>query len=226
MADLKHDNDREVSSGDSADFDGRTEIENASVRPDSGTGPENVDADQLRANINAKIANPLAGFSHAELAQKGEEYVRSNFIGGEDDVRAFKLGAILAQDPNRHTEVDGLTQEESQVLANEITSKWSQPRLLYLVIVLCSTCAAVQGMGKFTPILPCLALIVLLNIFPQTRLLSTERKYSTASNLASATKTVLETPGSWDLSILRLIFVARSSVAGKVLLNLAKKNHG
>lgn len=27
---------------------------------------ENVDADQLRRNINAKIANPLAGYSRAE----------------------------------------------------------------------------------------------------------------------------------------------------------------
>jgi hypothetical protein len=151
MADPKHENDRKISSGESADFDGNTEIENASFRPDSGIGPDNVDADQLRANINAKIANPLAGFSHAELAQKGEQYARTNHIGGEEDIRAFKLGAILAQDPNRHSEVDGLTGEESQVLSEEITRKWSQPKLLYLVIVLCSTCAAVQGMGKSIP---------------------------------------------------------------------------
>jgi hypothetical protein len=107
-----------------------------------------MNKDQLRANINAKIANPLAGFSHAELSAKGEEYVRKHQIGDEEDIRAFRLGAILAQNPNKHAEVDGITAEESDVLTREITNKWSQPRLLYLVIVLCSTCAAVQGMGK------------------------------------------------------------------------------
>jgi len=136
-----------ISSSDSANLDGKTEIENHSVRG-SGIGKENVDADQLRANINAKIANPLAGFSHNELAIKGEEYARNNYIGVEEDIRAFRLGAILAQDPNRHAEVDELSPDEKEVLRKEIESKWSQPKLLYLVIVLCSTCAAVQGMDE------------------------------------------------------------------------------
>jgi len=108
-------------------------------------------ADQLRANINAKIANPLSGFTQQELSEKGEAYVRKFQIGDEEDIRAFRLGAILAQDPNRHAEVDGLTTEEGEVLSKEISNKWSQPKLLYLVIVLCSTCAAVQGMGTFLP---------------------------------------------------------------------------
>lgn len=147
MAVPDHEKEGKVSSSDS--LGGNTEIENASLNHKaSGAIPENVDADQLRANINAKIANPLAGFSHDQLAQKGEEFVRSNQVGNEEDIRAFRLGAILAQDPNRHAEVDGLTAEESAVLSKEIEKKWSQPRLLYLVIVLCSTCAAVQGMGK------------------------------------------------------------------------------
>jgi hypothetical protein len=150
MAVPDHEKERKESSSDS--LGGNTEIENTSVNPKaSGAVPESVDADQLRANINAKIANPLAGFSHAQLAQKGEEYVRTNNVGNEEDIRAFRLGAILAQDPNRHAEVDGLTTEESEVLSKEIAKKWSQPRLLYLVIVLCSTCAAVQGMGESRP---------------------------------------------------------------------------
>jgi hypothetical protein len=143
---------KERKDSNSDSLGGNTEIENASINHKaSGTVPENVDADQLRANINAKIANPLAGFSHDQLAQKGEEYVRANNIGDKEDIRAFRLGAILAQDPNRHAEVDGLTPEESAVLSKEIEKKWSQPRLLYLVIILCSTCAAVQGMGESRP---------------------------------------------------------------------------
>jgi hypothetical protein len=138
-ADSNPEKERKVSSSDS--LGGNTEIENSSVHQASGKGPENVDADQLRANINAKIANPLAGYSHTELAQMGEKYARTNTVGNGEDIRAFRLGAILAQDPNRHTEVDGLTVEESAVLSKEIEKKWSQPRLLYLVIILCSTCA-------------------------------------------------------------------------------------
>jgi hypothetical protein len=47
------------------DLDGRTEIGNPSF--DGKTSQiEKVDADQLRHNINAKIANPLAGYSRAQ----------------------------------------------------------------------------------------------------------------------------------------------------------------
>lgn len=135
-------------SGESVDYEGKTETENASVRHESNVGKENMDRDQLRANVNAKIANPLAGLTRAELFKKGEDYVREHQIGDDEDIRAFQLGAILAQDPNRYAEIDGLTAEECAVLEKEITHKWSQPRLLYVVIILCSVCAAVQGMDE------------------------------------------------------------------------------
>jgi len=106
------------------------------------------DADEIRARLNAKIANPLAGFTHKELSAKGEEYVRTFGLGGEEEIRAFRLGAILAQDAKKHDQVEGLHKEEKLALEKEITNKWSQPGLLYLVIVLCSTCAAVQGMDE------------------------------------------------------------------------------
>ncbi|RDW62783.1 MFS transporter-11 [Coleophoma crateriformis] len=129
-----------------SDESDHTHVENASLP--GGKNADNMTADQLRANINAKIANPLAGYSHAELSQKGEDFVRQHSVGDDEDIRAFQLGAILAQDPKRHAEVDGLTQDEADVLAREISHRWSQPRLLYLVIILCSTCAAVQGMDE------------------------------------------------------------------------------
>jgi len=212
MATHDHEKERKVSSSDS--LGGNTEIENASVNNKASlAAPENVDADQLRANINAKIANPLAGFTHAELAQKGEEYARSNAVGKEEDIRAFRLGAILAQNPNRHSEVDGLTPEESAILSKEIEKKWSQPRLLYLVIILCSTCAAVQGMGKFPPAYSQYP----TNIHRQTKPLSMVPKSSTANNLTSATRALLETRGFWGSSIRHRIFAAHSSAAGKLL---------
>lgn len=78
--------------------------------------------EELRAHANARLANPLAGFSHDELALKAEAYVRDNRIGDDEDIRAFRLGAILAQNQNRWRELEGLSIEESEVLEREITS--------------------------------------------------------------------------------------------------------
>ena len=148
MADTTANNNEKAGKLSSFDSGDRTEVENASHRGKSDAGMENMTGDQLRANINAKIANPLAGYSNSELAEMGENYVRKFQIGDEEDIRAFRIGSQLAKDPNRHAEIDDLTAEESTVLSKEISNKWSQPRLLYLVIVLCSTCAAVQGMDE------------------------------------------------------------------------------
>lgn len=65
-----------------------------------------------------------------------------------EDFRAFELGAVLAQNPKAYENVVGLRPEEIEVLRKEFSSRWSQPWLLYLVIILCSTCAAVQGMDE------------------------------------------------------------------------------
>jgi hypothetical protein len=137
------DNNEKVGKTSGSDsLDGRTEIENISQRG-SNAGLDNMKTQQLRANINAKIANPLAGFTREELYKKGEAYARE-----DEDIRAFQIGAQLAQNPNRYDDVQGLTDEERAVLSKEISNKWSQPWLMYLVIILCSTCAAVQGMGR------------------------------------------------------------------------------
>ncbi|KMP05561.1 proton myo-inositol cotransporter [Coccidioides immitis RMSCC 2394] len=105
-------------------------------------------AERARRNINAKLANPLAGLSHAALRGRGERYARKHQIGDEEDIRAFAMGAVLAQDPKHYENMEGLTEEELEVLRHEFTHKWSQPKLLYLVIVLCSVSAAVQGMDE------------------------------------------------------------------------------
>lgn len=106
-------------------------------------------AERARRNLNAKLANPLAGYSHEELRRQGYNFAVTNLIGeDEDDIRAFELGAILAQAPEKYEQVQGLTPKELDVLQHEFTNRWSQPTLMYVVIVLCSLSAAVQGMGK------------------------------------------------------------------------------
>lgn len=101
-----------------------------------------------RKKMNALLANPLRGYSHAQLRQMGKEYALEHALVEPEDMRAFQIGAVLAQNPKAWEKVEGLTEEEKAVLTKEQTHRWSQPRLLYLVIVLCSTCAAVQGMDE------------------------------------------------------------------------------
>lgn len=101
-----------------------------------------------RKNINVKLANPLAGFSKQELRVKGREYAIEHSLTNEEDLRAFEVGAILAQNPDGFEECQDISTTEMEILRKEFTDRWSQPKLLYLIIVLCSTCAAVQGMGK------------------------------------------------------------------------------
>lgn len=108
-------------------------------------------ADRVRQNLNAKLSNPLAGYSHAELQEMGEAYARKYQVGDQEDIDAFRIGAICAQDPARFDSVPGISDMDRDIMRREFTNRWSQPKLLYLVIVLCSTCAAVQGMGTLNP---------------------------------------------------------------------------
>ncbi|KAL8969850.1 MAG: hypothetical protein Q9183_001800, partial [Haloplaca sp. 2 TL-2023] len=105
-------------------------------------------AERARRNVNAKLANPLAGISHSTLEDMGACYARKHQVGDQEDIRAFAKGAVLAQDPSKYYSVAGLTEEEQTVLHTEQNHRWHQPPLLYIVIVVCSTCAAVQGMDE------------------------------------------------------------------------------
>ncbi|KAL9087719.1 MAG: hypothetical protein Q9165_006486 [Trypethelium subeluteriae] len=101
-----------------------------------------------RAEMNAILANPLRGKSQQELMALGVEYAREHALVEPEDLRAFKLGAVLAAAPENFDKCPNLTQDELEVLKREWTHKWSQPKLLYIVIILCSICAAVQGMDE------------------------------------------------------------------------------
>lgn len=107
-------------------------------------------AERARRNLNAKLSNPLAGFNHADLRREGRKFALAHEIGDESDIRAFELGAVLAQAPEKYNNVAGLTSHEKEVLLREFTHRWSQPWTMYAVIALCSLSAAVQGMGMLT----------------------------------------------------------------------------
>ncbi|KAJ8121199.1 hypothetical protein ONZ43_g2288 [Nemania bipapillata] len=101
-----------------------------------------------RLEASAKLENPLAGLSPDELAQRGESFCKQHGLTDEEDIRAFRLGAMIAGNMNKYDTIDGLTDREREVLDKEITHKWSNPSMLYAVITICSLCAAVQGMDE------------------------------------------------------------------------------
>ncbi|OTB04160.1 hypothetical protein M426DRAFT_164309 [Hypoxylon sp. CI-4A] len=121
----------------------RAEVEHRSSK-------DNVldEGERQRLEASAKLDHPLAGFTQEQLSQKGEQFCLDHGITGEDDIRAFRLGAMIAGNMNKYDTVDGLNDREKEVLDREITHKWSNPKMLYAVIVICSLCAAVQGMDE------------------------------------------------------------------------------
>ena len=104
--------------------------------------------DKARSNLNAKLANPLAGFSQTTLRERGIRYAKKYQLGDAEDIRAFEIGAVLAQNPQKFRDIEDLTHDEADILEKEFNNRWSQPKRMYAVIMLCSLAAAVQGMGK------------------------------------------------------------------------------
>lgn len=166
------------------------------VGQQDGVGPSDDTRRRLEASV--KLENPLAGMSHEQLANMAGSYCREHNITDEEDVRAFRLGAIIAGNRNSFDGLSELTERERQVLEEEITHKWRNPRMLYFVVAVCSLCAAIQGMGasrsRAAVVLSPRELRLTLD---QTRLSSTAPSPSTNTSLGSPRRAA-ETPGFWD----------------------------
>lgn len=103
--------------------------------------------DLQRARTNARLADPLAGMSEQDLIDDGARVARDL----DEDPKYFMQGALLAKDKKAYTTHAAFDEEAKEVLAKEISHKWtSHPKELFFVIVVNSLCAAVQGMGKFS----------------------------------------------------------------------------
>ncbi|KAG5642035.1 hypothetical protein DXG03_003761 [Asterophora parasitica] len=106
------------------------------------------DAEQQRTvdlanNVQAKIQNPLHGIPKATLFQQVETFAQEQ--GMEDILPLLKKGALLAQHPGDFETIPELDDADREVIRRETTHKWSQPRDLYMTVVVCSLAAAVQG---------------------------------------------------------------------------------
>ncbi|KAJ7078680.1 proton myo-inositol cotransporter [Mycena epipterygia] len=98
------------------------------------------------AAIQAKLQNPLTGFSRDRLQQMGEDFAKHH--GLEDHVELFGKAAQIAQDPTNFENIQDLSMDDRDVLRREYTHRWDQPKTLYYTICLCSVAAAVQGMDE------------------------------------------------------------------------------
>ena len=82
-----------------------------------------------KENVNAKLANPLAGIPQDQLMRDGAAFARKHGLVDLED--EFAKGAVIAQDPLAFEGLDILTGEEKAVLRREQTHRWAQPFQLY-----------------------------------------------------------------------------------------------
>ncbi|KFY44904.1 hypothetical protein V495_03217 [Pseudogymnoascus sp. VKM F-4514 (FW-929)] len=102
-----------------------TSIRDSSADPDDDDDDARLagisdEAERTRRKLNLKLANPLGNISREKVADMGEQYCREYGLGEAEDIRAFRIGAQIAKDPNKYGDIEGLTEEEKEVLDNEI----------------------------------------------------------------------------------------------------------
>ena len=90
----------------------------------------------------SRIKNPLTGIPKAQLLADVEQFANERDMTDISDL--LKKGALVAQDPPAFESITELDEDDKIALRREITHKWSQPRLLYITVILCSIGAAVQ----------------------------------------------------------------------------------
>lgn len=121
--------------------------------PATGNSSENVAHDEhqtgRRSSVAAKLRNPLAGMTEDQVLKDVDEFIEAR--GLTDKRETFHKGALMARVQNRpagYERIDLLTEEEKGWLRHEDAHRWSQPFMLYFLVVLCAGSAIVQGMDQ------------------------------------------------------------------------------
>lgn len=100
-------------------------------------------------SVAAQLKNPLAGMSEADVLQDVDAWVAERGLDHERDT--FRRGAMLARVINTEggfEQINSVPEDEKEVLRREMTHRWSQPFMLYFLVVLCAGSAIVQGMDQ------------------------------------------------------------------------------
>lgn len=75
--------------------------------------------------------------------QDVEKFAKDNDL--TDILELLQKGALVAQSPELIESIPELDEHERELLRNEVTHKWRQPKILYFTIILNSIAAAIQG---------------------------------------------------------------------------------
>jgi hypothetical protein len=97
----------------------------------------------------AKLRNPLAGLTEEEVIADVDAWCVEKGLTEHQD--AFRKGALIARMGQRddgYEYVSQLSSEEKDMLRYEQSHRWSQPFMLYFLVVLCAGSAIVQGMDQ------------------------------------------------------------------------------
>ena len=100
-------------------------------------------------SVAALLRNPLAGKSEEEVLADVDAWVEEK--GLQDSREAFRKGALIARVNQREDgfeSMKALSEHEKDLLRHEITHRWSQPFMLYFLVILCAGSAIVQGMDQ------------------------------------------------------------------------------
>lgn len=117
-------------------------VENASHRA-------SVTSARKQSVTAAKLRNPLVGLTEEQVLVDVETWCASK--GLSEDLDSFRKGALIARVGQRddgYEYVNILSEEEKGWLRHETAHRWSQPKMLYFLVVLCAGSAIVQGMDQ------------------------------------------------------------------------------
>ncbi|KAF1361692.1 MFS general substrate transporter [Lizonia empirigonia] len=100
-----------------------------------------------QASVAAKLRNPLAGLSEEQVIADVDAWcLEKGLVGHQDAFRKGTLIARMGQRDDGYEYVSQLSEEEKNIFRNEQAHRWSQPFMLYFLVVLCAGSAIVQGM--------------------------------------------------------------------------------
>ena len=102
-----------------------------------------------KASVAAKLRNPLTGMSEEDCIADVDQWCEDK--GLMEHQAVFRKGALLARVNQRADGfefLNAISEEEKAALREEVESRWSQPFMLYFLVVLCAGSAIVQGMDQ------------------------------------------------------------------------------
>lgn len=116
---------------------------------DENVGAQHAESTGRKASVAAMLRNPLTGMSESDVLADVDLFVETR--GLQEHREIFHKGGMMARagnTPSGYEQLNILTNEEKDYLRHEDAHRWSQPFMLYFLVVLCAGSAIVQGMDQ------------------------------------------------------------------------------